>query len=139
LSGSSALTFLPGLARSGSTHSFEGLANTFPAEEEVSLLPLPEATGAWTEAVVEVETELTREVMGGRAGMGIFAEILPLALPLLDPEGRARMVEEEEAEGVGREMMLEFIEALRGRGTATDIAVSRGVRRSMLIKRVMAM
>jgi hypothetical protein len=71
--------------------------------------------------------------------MDIFAEILALALPLLDPEGRARMVEEEVDEGVGREMMLEFIEALRGRGTATDMAVSRGVRRSMLSKRVMTM
>lgn len=38
LSGSSTLTFLPGFARSGNTHSLLGLANTFPEDEEVSLL-----------------------------------------------------------------------------------------------------
>lgn len=114
LSGSSALTFLPGLARSGSTHSFDGLAKTFPADEDVSLLPLPDATGAWIEVTVDVETELAREVMAGREGMDILPDkllfpLLMLPLPPVDPEGRARMVDEE-AERPEREAMLEFME-----------------------------
>jgi len=42
LSGSSTLTLRPGLARSGSTHSLLGFANTLPELDEVSLL-LPAA------------------------------------------------------------------------------------------------
>jgi len=45
LSGSSTLTFLPGLARSGSTQSLLGFANTLPELDDVSLLPLAVATG----------------------------------------------------------------------------------------------
>lgn len=37
LSGSSSLTFRPGFALSGRTHSWLGLAKTLPDEEEVSL------------------------------------------------------------------------------------------------------
>lgn len=118
LSGSSAQTFRPGLARSGKTHSFDGFANTFPAEEEVSLLPLAIAwvgTGPLTEEAVEVEAVLGREIMGGREGIAIF----PFPLELLDMVGgRALSVEEE-----GRAAILEFIVVLSGRGSATDMTV----------------
>jgi hypothetical protein len=120
LSGSSALTLRPGLARSGSTHSFDGFANTFPAEEEVSLLPAPAGMAielaAGVEAV-EVDTELEREFNGGRDGIGILPAGLPLG-PAVEVDGRARMAE---ADDPGREAMLGFIEELRGRGTATDM------------------
>ena len=118
LSGSSAQTFRPGLARSGKTHSFDGFANTFPAEEEVSLLPLAIAwvgTGPLAEEAVEVEAVLGRETMGGREGIAIF----PFPLELLDRVvGRALSVEEE-----GRAAILEFIVVLSGRGSATDMTV----------------
>lgn len=85
MSGSSAQTFLPGFALSGKTHSLEGFANTFPADEEVSLLLLPLATGVEVEEVV-----LGRWTIGGRAGIAI----LPLGL-LDDIEGRAFMDDDE--------------------------------------------
>ena len=44
LSGSSTLTFLPGFARSGNTHSLLGFAKTLPELDEVSLLPEATAT-----------------------------------------------------------------------------------------------
>jgi hypothetical protein len=68
LSGSSAHTFRPGFALSGNTHSLEGFANTFPADEDVSLLLLPLATG-----VDDVEAVLGRETIDGREGIAIFA------------------------------------------------------------------
>ena len=113
MSGSSALTFLPGLARSGNTHSFEGFANTLPAEEDVSLL-LPAAGGA-IDAMVEVDAVLgALDAIGGRAGIAIFP--LPLAVA---GAGRGRTVDEE---GVGREARLGVIDVLSGRGRATDMA-----------------
>jgi len=45
----------------------DGLANTLPADEEVSLLPLPLATG-----VEDVEAVLGRETIDGREGIAIF-------------------------------------------------------------------
>ena len=111
LSGSSAHTFLPGLALSGNTHSFEGLANTFPADEEVSLLPLPLATG-----VEDVEAVLGRETIDGRAGIAIFPFVWPLVVmvvrDLIDADG---------VDVDGRAARLEFVEAFRGRGSATDM------------------
>lgn len=118
LSGSSAQTFRPGLARSGNTHSFDGFANTFPADEEVSLLPLAMAwvgTGPLTEEAVEVEAVLGRETMGGREGIAIF----PFPLELLDMVGGRTLSVEEE----GRAAILEFIVVLSGRGSATDMTV----------------
>ena len=67
LSGSSAQTFRPGFALSGRTHSLDGFANTFPADEEVSLLLLPLATG-----VEDVEAVLGRETIDGREESAIF-------------------------------------------------------------------
>jgi hypothetical protein len=114
LSGSSALTLRPGLARSGKTHSFEGLANNLPAEEEVSLLPL--AT-AFVEVTVDVNAVLGREAIGGREGIAIFTSAV---FPLLCI-GRDREVE---AALEGREVILEDIDAFNGRGTATDMTRS---------------
>lgn len=76
LSGSSAHTLRPGFALSGSTHSFEGFANTFPADEDVSF-PGSLTNGAEMEVTVEVEAELgARKAIVGRAGIAI----LPLEL-----------------------------------------------------------
>lgn len=107
LSGSSAHTLRPGLARSGNTHSFDGFANTLPADEEVSLLSPAAGCATAVELAVDVEAELGRDVMVGRAGMA--------TLPL---DGPARL---EEVVG-GREVMLGVIDVLSGLGTATDMA-----------------
>ena len=45
LSGSSTLTFLPGFARSGNTHSLLGFAKTLPELDDVSLFPPDDAVG----------------------------------------------------------------------------------------------
>jgi hypothetical protein len=58
----------------------EGFANTFPADEEVSLLLLPLATG-----VEDVEAVLGLETIDGRAGIAIF----PFVWPLVGMAGRA--------------------------------------------------
>jgi hypothetical protein len=99
------------LALSGNTHSLEGFANTFPADEEVSLLLLPLATG-----VDDVEAVLGRETIDGREGIAIFPFVWPLAgiveRDLIDADG---------VDVEGRAARLEFIEAFRGRGSATDM------------------
>ena len=127
MSGSSAHTFLPGLARSGSTHSFDGFANTLPADEEVSFPGPLAARGTIpdpvdTDAAVEDDTELVvRDAMEGREGMAI----LPFEFEF---EGPARDVlpappPEDEVEAEGREARLGFMEVLTfsGLGTATDM------------------
>lgn len=91
LSGSSMLTFRPGFALSGITHSLLGFAKIFPAEDDVSLPMIgvtaeavePEAEelargagdGRVTSdltATLSVELELVAELRGGRAGLGIM-------------------------------------------------------------------
>jgi hypothetical protein len=101
------------LALSGSTHSLEGFANTLPAEDDVSLLPLPLATGV----VEAVEVVLGLWTIGGRAGMAI----LPFVCPLGGIVVRALMDDEDAADVEGRAARLEFIEAFSGRGSATDM------------------
>lgn len=100
LSGSSMLTFRPGFALSGSTHSLLGFAKIFPAEDDVSLPMIgvaaeavePEAeelargagdgraavgTLVTTDltATLSVELELVAELRGGRAGLGIVGRV----------------------------------------------------------------
>lgn len=99
------------MALSGNTHSFEGFANTLPADEDVSLLLLPLATG-----VDEEEAVLGRETMAGRAGIAIFAFGGPVGIV-----GRALRDEEDAVEFDGRAARLGFIEAFNGRGSATDM------------------
>jgi len=111
LSGSSAHTFRPGFALSGNTHSLEGFANTFPADEEVSLLLLPLATG-----VDDVEAVLGRETIDGRAGIAIF----PFAWSLEGMVERA-FIDVDGVEVEGRAARLEVVEAFKGRGSATDM------------------
>lgn len=60
-SGSSALTFRPGLARSGKIHCLLGFAKTFPEDDEVSLL------GTGCTGVGGVEWDAEREESDGRA------------------------------------------------------------------------
>lgn len=109
MSGSSAQTFRPGLARSGNTHSFDGLAKTFPADDEVSF-PGPLASGVTAiEPTVEVEAELARDVTDGRAGIA--------TLPL---DGPALLELEEEVDGL--ELMFGVMDMLSGLETATDMA-----------------
>ena len=64
-SGSTEETFLPGLARSGRTHSLLGLAKTVPLEEEVSLV----AIGVWLTEVDDVEVRL-----GGAGRLGLLED-----------------------------------------------------------------
>jgi hypothetical protein len=81
LSGSSAETFLPGLALSGNTHSFDGLANTLPAEDDVSF-PGTEPNAV---VIVGVDKEELDGRGGGLAGGEDFAG--GLVVRALDEEG----------------------------------------------------
>jgi len=99
------------LALSGRTHSLEGFANTFPADEDVSLLLLPLATG-----VDDVEAVLGRETIDGRAGIAIF----PFAWSLEGMVDRA-FIDVDGVEDEGRAARLEVVEAFKGRGSATDM------------------
>lgn len=123
-SGSSAHTFRPGLALSGSTHSFEGFANTFPADEDVSF-PGPVARGATEvvfEAVVAVDAELVvREVILGREGMAT----LPLDGPARLDDAAVAPPPADEVEVEAREVIFGFIGVFTfsERGTATDMIV----------------
>lgn len=67
LSGSSLLTFRPGFALSGSTHSLLGFAKILPAEDDVSLPKIG------VTATMELEEEeLARGAGDGRAEVGMF-------------------------------------------------------------------
>jgi hypothetical protein len=68
LSGSSADTFLPGLALSGNTHSFDGFAKTLPAEDDVSFPGTNVVGGVGMDEDEELEGR-----GGGRAGGEVFA------------------------------------------------------------------
>lgn len=77
MSGSSTLTFLPGLARSGSTHSLLGLAKTLPELEEVSLLPPAptkeaegDGAGGAIDAVEDDATDVFDCLLGFEGGVG---------------------------------------------------------------------
>lgn len=129
-SGSSAHTFLPGLALSGSTHSFEGFANTFPADEDVSF-PGPVARGATKveavfDAAVDVDAELVaRDAMLGRDGMATLPLDGPARLDEAEAEGPAAPPPEVEVEVEAREVIFGFIEVLTfsGLGAAIDMIV----------------
>jgi hypothetical protein len=121
LSGSSAETFLRGFTLSGNTHSFDGFANTFPADDEVSF--------PWTMSVAADEDEELDGAGGGRAG----GEVLPTGLVVMD-------LEEEEEEEVGTVLGRAIEERGRdwrrgmgvlegGGGAATDMARMRKLRR----------
>lgn len=86
MSGSSAETFLPGLALSGNTHSLDGFANTLPAEDDVSFPRTEPNAVAAVIAGVDEEEELDGRG-GARAGGEVFAG--GLVARGLDEEGVA--------------------------------------------------
>lgn len=74
LSGSSTLTFRPGFARSGNTHSLLGLAKILPAEEDVSFPAASAAEGGVAAEQVDGAREGTGRVAGDGAGVGFVLE-----------------------------------------------------------------
>lgn len=119
LSGSSTLTFLPGFALSGSTHSLLGFAKTVPAEEEVSLPgPLATATGC----VDLADTFDFTEVVDSAAGWGFGAG---LAAAGLVASGRDAIGAEEGPAGVGRDASRCGLAAIGCWGVATEADIVR--------------